>query len=172
MAQEISELREAAQRAEQTKDVDGDEANETNSRLGGEITQLCQSLNEMTEGLAEKEAALERTVQRAASAEEYAHELEGRLERTQQEMELERLRAIAEETRLVRRVEELEQQAKAVPELSGGGGWEKRRGSTAAHSGETAARQLQDNARYALPISTCVGGEVLSEPPIQPGKCC
>ena len=145
MAQEISELREAAQRAEQTKDAEGDEANETNS-----------------------------------SAEEYAHELEGKLERTQQEMELERLRAVAEETRkweerearLVRRVEELEQQAKTVPELSGdaggGGGWETRRGSTAAYSGETAARQLQDNARYA--ISTCVGGEVLSEPPIQPGK--
>ena len=115
----------------------------------------------MTEGLAEKEAVLERAVQRAASAEEYANELGGRLERTQQEMELERLRAVAKETRkweeqearLVRRVEELEQQAKAVPELSGGagggGGWETRRGSTAAYSGETAARQLQDNCATA-----------------------
>ena len=95
-------------------------------------------------------------------------------------MELERLRAVAEETRkweerearLVRRVEELEQQAKAVPELLGGasgsGGWQTRRGSTAAYSGETAARQLQDSARYVLPISMCVGGEVLSEPPGKP----
>ena len=57
MAQEISELREAAQRAKQTKDAEGDEANETNSRLGGEITQLRQSLDEMTEGLARKTGA-------------------------------------------------------------------------------------------------------------------
>ena len=159
MAQEISELREAAQRAEQTKDAEGDEANETNSRLRGEITQLRQSLDEMTEGLAEKEAALERAVQRATSAEEYAHELEGKLERTQQEMELERLRAVAEETRkweerearLVRRVEELEQQAKAVPELSGGVpaavGGGKRDGDRQLPTPE---RQLHDSCKTTL----------------------
>ena len=182
MAQEISELREAAQRGERTEDAEGDEANETNARLESEITQLRQSLDEKCERLAEKEAALERAVRSTTSAEEYVHELEEKLRRTQQEMELERLRAVAEETRkweerearLVRRVEKLEQQAKAVPELSGGAGgggeWGTRRGSTVAYSGETAAPQLQDSARYALPISTCVGGEALSEPPIQPGK--
>ena len=172
MAQEISELREAAQR---------DEANETNARLESEITQLHQSLDKKCERLAEKEAALERAVRSTTSAEEYVHELEEKLMHTQQETELERLRAVAEETRkweerearLVRRVEKLEHRAKAVPELSGGAGgsgeWGTRRGST-AYSGETAAQQLQDSARYALPISPCVGGEALSGPPIQPGK--
>ena len=49
-----------------TKAAEGDEANVTNSRLVGEVTQLRQSLDKMTEGLAEREAALERAVQRSA----------------------------------------------------------------------------------------------------------
>ena len=172
MAQQLSA---AEERDSQAKSIE--ETVETlrteNARLRDEATSLQQSRTEARKRISELEEALELAEARREQAEANGRILEAEREQAHHRTELDRLRAVAEETRkweerearLVQRIEELElvRSAAAVPGGVGGGVGgtpEGKEGEASETAGTKPAAVPMERSRYVLSTTSGGGREV------------
>jgi len=123
-----------------------------------------KALEEAREELRETQAGLECATTRAERAEEYGHRTGEQLERVRQEAQLEKLQAVAEETRkwearearMVRRLEELERERSPADKVPPAGGDHTQRYVTAGGLGPDSGKPTRG---VESPPSDVQGGD-------------